>query len=176
MDWLPPIEVSRISDGGKVIPTALPHSVILLIEYKCLTLFLKSQYINGFQLLGLLTLPLRFRLNADKASHLHSLSWRKEARPQPISRLSFDSAFSYRPFTSLRLRLLRYAPARFDKPPSGLASHSGFLSVLSVLRSEGAYSGAVLRSEGGRAPNALLEPPFHFGLHRPSSLTSAPTL
>ena len=49
MDWLPPIGVSRISDGGKVRPHKVPHSVRLFSKIWfdpfpfCLNLHIESR-------------------------------------------------------------------------------------------------------------------------------------
>ncbi len=60
MDWLPPIEVSRISDGGKV----RPHKELFLIQ---------SDYSVRYGLT--LFFSYSYRKNSLYSS-LHSLSWR----------------------------------------------------------------------------------------------------
>lgn len=60
MDWLPPIEVSRISDGGKV----RPHKELFLIQ---------SDYSVRY---GSFLFESSYRKPASSDSSLHSLSWR----------------------------------------------------------------------------------------------------
>ena len=61
MDWLPPIEVSRISDGGKV----RPHKELFLIQ---------SDYSVRVRY-GSFLFESSYRLKTSYSS-LHSLSWR----------------------------------------------------------------------------------------------------
>ena len=65
MDWLPPIEVSRISDGGKVRPhkeLSDPHSVRLFSKI----------WFDPFPF----CLNLHIESRPSSYSSLHSLSWR----------------------------------------------------------------------------------------------------
>jgi hypothetical protein len=81
MDWLPPIEVSRISDGGKVIPHKVPHSVIFLSQ-KCAAPFSFS-HLNIERVSAFLILPPSFLSMESKRFHTEERGQSQPGSPIP---------------------------------------------------------------------------------------------
>jgi len=79
MDWLPPIEVSRISDGGKM----RPHKELFLLQ---------SDFSVRYGLTLFFLFESSFRLRSSYSS-LHSLRWRNPYHRRPAHYALHEGTF-----------------------------------------------------------------------------------